>query len=123
MKNIISKTLVITLLFLGSSIPGISQETSVVVSGEPLAEALVKQWIQDYNKTTSSNITFKAKAKTSDLAIQFSDSEASNKDLKQFSIAKVAILPVAITNSPIVSELKKKGLDANRLKALYFDDF
>jgi phosphate transport system substrate-binding protein len=123
MKNIISKTLVITLLFLGSSIPGISQETSVVVSGEPLAEALVKQWIADYNKTTSSNITFKAKAKTSDLAIQFSNSEASSKDLKQFSIAKVAILPIAKSNSPIVLEVKKKGLDTKRLKALYFDDF
>lgn len=125
MKNIISKTFALTLLFLGSAIPAISQEptTSVVISGEPLAEALVKQWILDYNKINAHNITFKAKAKTSDLTIQFNNLETSSKDLKHFSIAKVAILPVAKSTSPIVLELKKKGLDNNRLKALYFDDF
>lgn len=125
MKNIKSKTLRLTLLFLVSTISGISQEstTAVVVSGEPIAEALVKQWILDYNKNTAGNITFNAKAKNSDLTIQFIDSEKPNEDLKHFLIAKVAIVPIAKSNSSIVLELKKKGLDNNRLKALYFDDF
>src|SRR5690606_35720371 len=126
MKNITLKTLKVTLVFMLSTVLGTSQETAsqeVVVSGEPLAEALVKQWILDYNKSATGNIAFKSKAKESDLTIQFLDSDASNNDLKHFSIAKVAILPVAKSNSPIVLELKKKGLDENRLKALYFDDF
>lgn len=125
MKNITLKTLKVTLIFVLSTALGTSQETAqgVVISGEPLAEALVKQWVQDYNKSHTSNITFKAKAKVSDLTIQFNNLEAPSKDLKHFSIAKVAILPVAKSTSPIVLELKKKGLDNNRLKALYFDDF
>lgn len=126
MKNIKRKTLGLTLLFLVSAFLGISQESTVptvVVSGEPLAEALVKQWILDYNKSATSNIAFKSKAKESDLVIQFLDPKASSNDLKHFSIARVAILPIAKSNAPIVSELKKKGLDENRLKALYFDDF
>ncbi|OYX24103.1 MAG: hypothetical protein B7Z06_09315 [Flavobacteriales bacterium 32-35-8] len=124
MKNIRLK---ITFIVLLTTTLGISQETKqgVVISGEPLAEALVKQWILDYSKNTSSNIAFKAKAKDSDLAVEFLNSETSksNEDLKHFSIAKVAILPVAKSNAPIVLELKKKGLDENKLKALYFDDF
>lgn len=125
MKNITSKILGLTLLLLVNTISLIGQEgTPVVVSGEPLAEALVKQWISDYNKSSESSISFKAKAKASDLSIQFVDSkENSNDNLKRFSIAKVAILPIAKSNSPIVLEVRKKGLDKNKLKALYFDDF
>src|SRR5690606_28950495 len=102
MKNITLKTLKVTLVLLGAVL-GTSQEIAaqgVVVSGEPLAEALVKQWILDYNKSATGNIAFKSKAKASDLTIQFLDSDASNNDLKHFSIAKVAILPVAKSNAP-----------------------
>lgn len=127
MKNIKLKTLGLTLLFLVNAYLVISQESTVptvVVSGEPLAEALVKQWILDYNTSNTSNITFKAKAKDSDLSIEFLNAETSNSNnVKHFSIAKVAILPVAKSNAPIVQELNKKGLDESRLKALYFDDF
>lgn len=126
MKNITLKTIKLTSLFVLSTTLGISQESAkptIVVSGEPLAQALVKQWILDYNKTNTGTIIFKSKAKKSDLAIEFIDSEKPNKDLKHFTIAKVAIVPVAKTTSQVAAEFGKKGLDKNELKSLFFDDF
>ena len=126
MKNIDIKIWGLTLLFgIGSSL-GISQETAiptVVISGEPLSKALVDQWISDYSHNTGHKVVFNAKAKNSDLSIEFDGNGDSVVGADRFSVAKVAIVAVAKTNSAIAGALEKKGLDEKRLKALFFDDF
>jgi len=127
MKHITLKTLKLTLVFLVVTALGTSQETTasidVSISGEPLAEALINQWILEYGQNAKNNIKFNSKAKNADLSIEFNNSTVINNDLKHFSIARVAILPIAKSNSAIALEFKKKGLNEDRLKSLFFDDF
>ncbi len=117
-----------TAMFLGLSFfVSMAQErksAGVVISGEPLAESLVNQWIKDYKGEGKQAIVFEARAKKSDVSIEFLDSQKSNtKGTAYFSVAKVAILPVAVSHSGIAVELGKKGLTEETLKSLFFEDF
>ncbi|MEA1784842.1 hypothetical protein U1E44_01950 [Arenibacter sp. GZD96] len=97
--------------------------SSIVVSGEPIAEALLGQWIKEYNLTERADITFNAKAKDADLIIGFAENDAQEKHKDYFSVAKVAVLPVSKANAGILREVGKKGLGEKQIKALFFDDF
>lgn len=102
----------------------VAQENSpkVVISGEKVLEDLVADWIVRYNQHSKSSIVFEPKAKDAHLHIDFYGEEKARNDMEFFTVGKLAIVPVTNSGSDIASELEKKGLTENRIKALYFDD-
>lgn len=123
MSTLKIKTLsILATTLLGSSLAW-SQNQPVILAGERIAEPLVSQWIRDYlSLHPQAAIQFDHKAKDPVLRIEFTVPEESHPEWDHFSIARLAILPIANVNSPIASKYEKKGLDEKQIRALYFDD-
>jgi ABC-type phosphate transport system substrate-binding protein len=125
------KKFILTSLFFSAFFVFVSAQNNntgtIYIKSSRFVSPLIEKWINEYSKVNS-RIHLKiadnqVKSENIDLELVVSDNESINlsADENILLFGRYAILPVAGKENPLSEQLKKKRLNAERLKDLFFE--
>lgn len=126
-----NKKILIGFALLLMSAFGFGQTTKkqvVIVTGVRFAYPLVQKWIDDYNQLNPDvQIIIEARGTTDpgqfDILVEaYEQDEAIRKTREYAYVARYAVVPVANAKSEFAKVYESKGMNAQLVKQLYFED-
>lgn len=103
-------------------------EKKVVITGVRFAYPLLEKWIEGYKVANPGvNIIIESRATTDpakyDLLIEAYEPDKQTKDAREYLyLGRYALLPVANSKSSFAGEFGEKGLTADLIRQIYFND-
>jgi phosphate transport system substrate-binding protein len=128
MKSLISILIFYFLALFASSVFAQTSDKKVVVTGVRFAYPLVEKWIEAYKVANSdAEITIESRTTTDpakyDLLIEAFEPDNSVKESREYLyLGRYALLPVANAKSTFAQVYGEKGLTADLIKQIYFND-
>jgi len=131
MKTITKPYYILTInLLILSTIYSYSQPANnkVIITGVRFSYPWVQKWIESYKvQNPNADIQIESRTVTDpakyDILIEAYEPDAAVKDSREYVyIARYALLPFANSNSAFAKEYSEKGLSAEIIKQVYFND-
>lgn len=126
MKTFILANLFFATLFISVSAQNNNTNT-VYIKSSRFVSPLIEKWINEYNKVNPHThlkiADISVKSENIDLELILSDNETNDfsDDRNILFFGRYAILPVTGKENPLSDQLKKKRLNTERLKELFFE--
>jgi len=105
-----------------------AENSTVIVTGARFSYKLVQKWIDDFNKVNPDiQVVIESRGTSDpsqyDVLAEVYEQDPAIKDTREYVyVGRYAVLPVASTNSEFSEAYAKKGLTADLIKLIYFND-